>query len=160
YLRPDAKSQVTLEYGDDNKPKRVVTIVLSTQHDDFIKPENNSSEAKNNAEKAMQDQIKKDIVSILIPRLLKKYPQYQPYFNNESADHGNPPRVLIIGGPHAGTGLTGRKLIVDPYGGKGAHGGAAGSGKGPGSADRPAAHPPRSLAKELVAVGVAAALAV
>lgn len=155
YLRPDAKSQVTLEYDDDNKPKRVVTIVLSTQHDDFVKPENNSADAKNNAEKAMQDEIKKDIVSILIPRLLKKYPQYQPYFNDEITYHINPTGVFIIGGPHGDTGLTGRKIIVDTYGGKGAHGGGAFSGKDPSKVDRSAAYAARYIAKNLVAAGVA-----
>ncbi|WLD24821.1 methionine adenosyltransferase [Flavobacterium dauae] len=155
YLRPDAKSQVTLEYGDDNKPKRVVTIVLSTQHDDFIKPENNSAEAKNKAEKAMQDQIKKDIVSILIPRLLKKFPQYAPYFNNDIVYHINPTGVFIIGGPHGDTGLTGRKIIVDTYGGKGAHGGGAFSGKDPSKVDRSAAYAARYIAKNLVAAGIA-----
>ncbi|UUV20827.1 methionine adenosyltransferase [Paenimyroides aestuarii] len=155
YLRPDAKSQVTLEYDDDNKPKRVVTIVLSTQHDDFIKPENASLEAKNKAEKAMQDQIKKDIVSILIPRLLKKYPQYQAFFNDEITYHVNPTGVFIIGGPHGDTGLTGRKIIVDTYGGKGAHGGGAFSGKDPSKVDRSAAYAARYIAKNLVAAGVA-----
>lgn len=155
YLRPDAKSQVTLEYGDDNKPKRVVTIVLSTQHDDFVTPENNSLDAKKTAEETMQKQIKKDIISILIPRLLKKYPQYQPYFNEDIVYHINPTGVFIIGGPHGDTGLTGRKIIVDTYGGKGAHGGGAFSGKDPSKVDRSAAYAARYLAKNLVAAGVA-----
>ncbi|WP_177766143.1 methionine adenosyltransferase [Flavobacterium sp. I3-2] len=155
YLRPDAKSQVTLEYGDDNKPKKVVTIVLSTQHDDFIKPENATLEAKVKAEKEMQDKIKSDIVSILIPRLLKKYPQYEAYFNNEITYHINPTGVFIIGGPHGDTGLTGRKIIVDTYGGKGAHGGGAFSGKDPSKVDRSAAYAARYIAKNLVAAGVA-----
>lgn len=155
YLRPDAKSQVTLEYGDDNKPKKVVTIVLSTQHDDFVKPENNTLEAKIKAEKEMQDKIKSDIVSILIPRLLKKYPQYEAYFNNEIIYHINPTGVFIIGGPHGDTGLTGRKIIVDTYGGKGAHGGGAFSGKDPSKVDRSAAYAARYIAKNLVAAGVA-----
>lgn len=155
YLRPDAKSQVTLEYGNDNKPKRVVTIVLSTQHDDFIQPENSSLEAKKTAEKLMQDQIKKDIITILIPRLLKKYPQYQPYFNDDITYHINPTGVFIIGGPHGDTGLTGRKIIVDTYGGKGAHGGGAFSGKDPSKVDRSAAYATRYIAKNLVAAGVA-----
>jgi len=155
YLRPDAKSQVTLEYGDDNKPKKVVTIVLSTQHDDFIKPENATLEAKIKAEKEMQDKIKSDIVSILIPRLLKKYPQYEAYFNNEITYHINPTGVFIIGGPHGDTGLTGRKIIVDTYGGKGAHGGGAFSGKDPSKVDRSAAYAARYIAKNLVAAGVA-----
>lgn len=155
YLRPDAKSQVTLEYGEDNKPKRVVTIVLSTQHDDFIKPQSNSAESKIIAEKSMQSQIKKDIISILIPRLLKKYPQYQPYFNEDIIYHINPTGVFIIGGPHGDTGLTGRKIIVDTYGGKGAHGGGAFSGKDPSKVDRSAAYAARYIAKNLVAAGVA-----
>ena len=155
YLRPDAKSQVTLEYGDDNKPKRVVTIVLSTQHDDFVTPENNSLDAKKTAEETMQKQIKKDIISILIPRLLKKYPQYQPYFNEDIVYHINPTGVFIIGGPHGDTGLTGRKIIVDTYGGKGAHGGGAFSGKDPSKVDRSAAYAARYLAKNLVGAGVA-----
>jgi len=155
YLRPDAKSQVTLEYGDDNKPKKVVTVVISTQHDDFIKPENDSFEAKQKAEKEMQDKIKSDIVSILIPRLLKKYPQYQAYFSDDITYHINPTGVFIIGGPHGDTGLTGRKIIVDTYGGKGAHGGGAFSGKDPSKVDRSAAYAARHIAKNLVAAGVA-----
>lgn len=155
YLRPDAKSQVTLEYGDDNKPNKVVTIVLSTQHDDFVKPESNTFEAKIKAEKEMQDKIKSDIVTILIPRLLKKYPQYEAYFNDEITYHINPTGVFIIGGPHGDTGLTGRKIIVDTYGGKGAHGGGAFSGKDPSKVDRSAAYAARYIAKNLVAAGVA-----
>ena len=155
YLRPDAKSQVTLEYGDDNKPKKVVTIVLSTQHDDFVKPANDSFEAKQAADKAMQDKIKADVIAILIPRLLKKYPQYQAYFNDEITYHVNPTGVFIIGGPHGDTGLTGRKIIVDTYGGKGAHGGGAFSGKDPSKVDRSAAYAARYIAKNLVAAGVA-----
>jgi len=155
YLRPDAKSQVTLEYGDDNKPKRVVTVVLSTQHDDFIQPENTTVEAKVKAEKVMQEKIKTDIISILIPRLLAKYPQYQPYFNEDITYHINPTGVFIIGGPHGDTGLRGRKIIVDTYGGKGAHGGGAFSGKDPSKVDRSAAYAARYIAKNLVAAGVA-----
>nr|WP_297309750.1 methionine adenosyltransferase [uncultured Flavobacterium sp.] len=155
YLRPDAKSQVTLEYGDDNKPTKVVTIVLSTQHDDFVKPANGTFEAKQTADKAMQDKIKADVISILIPRLLKKYPQYQAYFNDEITYHVNPTGVFIIGGPHGDTGLTGRKIIVDTYGGKGAHGGGAFSGKDPSKVDRSAAYAARYIAKNLVAAGVA-----
>lgn len=155
YLRPDAKSQVTLEYGDDNKPKRVHTIVLSTQHDDFIKPVGTSKEAKEAAEAQMQAIIKKDIQTILIPRLLKEYPQYKPYFTDEIIYHINPTGVFIIGGPHGDTGLTGRKIIVDTYGGKGAHGGGAFSGKDPSKVDRSAAYATRYIAKNLVAAGVA-----
>ncbi|HUH25262.1 MAG TPA: methionine adenosyltransferase [Flavobacterium sp.] len=155
YLRPDAKSQVTLEYDQDNKPKRVVTIVLSTQHDDFIKPENDSLDAKKTVEKAMQNQITNDIKTILIPRLLANYPQYKQYFNEEITYHINPTGVFIIGGPHGDTGLTGRKIIVDTYGGKGAHGGGAFSGKDPSKVDRSAAYAVRHIAKNLVAAGVA-----
>lgn len=155
YLRPDAKSQVTLEYDQNNKPKRVVTIVLSTQHDDFIKPADASKESKAVAEKKMQDQITKDIKSILIPRLLEKYPQYKQYFNDDITYHVNPTGVFIIGGPHGDTGLTGRKIIVDTYGGKGAHGGGAFSGKDPSKVDRSAAYAARHIAKNLVAAGVA-----
>lgn len=155
YLRPDAKSQVTLEYDKDNKPKRVVTIVLSTQHDDFVTPENDSIEAKKTAEKVMQDQITNDIKTILIPRLLTNYPQYTQYFNEDIIYHINPTGVFIIGGPHGDTGLTGRKIIVDTYGGKGAHGGGAFSGKDPSKVDRSAAYAARYIAKNLVAAGIA-----
>lgn len=155
YLRPDAKSQVTLEYGDDNKPKRVHTIVLSTQHDDFIKPVDATQEAKIAAEKQMQEIISNDIKNILIPRLLKEFPQYQQYFNDDIIYHINPTGVFIIGGPHGDTGLTGRKIIVDTYGGKGAHGGGAFSGKDPSKVDRSAAYATRYIAKNLVAAGVA-----
>ncbi|HLV50499.1 MAG TPA: methionine adenosyltransferase [Flavobacterium sp.] len=155
YLRPDAKSQVTLEYDNNNKPKRVVTIVLSTQHDDFIKPTDASKESKAIIEKKMQEQITNDIKSILIPRLLKKYPQYQEYFNDDITYHINPTGVFIIGGPHGDTGLTGRKIIVDTYGGKGAHGGGAFSGKDPSKVDRSAAYAARHIAKNLVAAGIA-----
>ena len=157
YLRPDAKSQVTLEYNDDNKPVRIVTIVLSTQHDDFIQAENATAEAKQAAERTMQAQIKKDIISILIPRVLAKYPQYQYLFETieEIEFLINPTGVFIIGGPHGDTGLTGRKIIVDTYGGKGAHGGGAFSGKDPSKVDRSAAYATRHIAKNLVAAGVA-----
>src|SRR5690554_906666 len=155
YLRPDAKSQVTLEYDKDNKPKRVVTIVLSTQHDDFIQPANTSKESKTLAEKEMQEQITKDIKTVLIPRLLEKYPQYKQYFNEEITYHINPTGVFIIGGPHGDTGLTGRKIIVDTYGGKGAHGGGAFSGKDPSKVDRSGAYASRHIAKNLVAAGIA-----
>ncbi len=155
YLRPDAKSQVTLEYGDDNKPKRIHTIVLSTQHDEFVKRENDSPEAKKKAEDAMQQKIKNDIINILIPRLINKYPQFAQYFNDNIIYHINPTGVFIIGGPHGDTGLTGRKIIVDTYGGKGAHGGGAFSGKDPSKVDRSAAYAARHIAKNLVAAGVA-----
>ncbi|WP_121966369.1 methionine adenosyltransferase [Myroides sp. N17-2] len=157
YLRPDAKSQVTLEYDDNNTPIRIVTIVLSTQHDDFIKPVDNSVEAKIAAEKTMQAQIEKDIKEVLIARVLNKYPQYKYLFeNNEEIEYLiNPTGVFVIGGPHGDTGLTGRKIIVDTYGGKGAHGGGAFSGKDPSKVDRSAAYATRHIAKNLVAAGVA-----
>ena len=143
YLRPDAKSQVTLEYSDDNKPVRVNTIVISTQHDDF------------DTESKMLKKIKEDIVNILIPRVIKKYPQYAPYFDENIIYHINPTGIFVIGGPHGDTGLTGRKVIVDTYGGKGAHGGGAFSGKDPSKVDRSAAYAMRHIAKNLVAAGVA-----
>ena len=143
YLRPDAKSQVTLEYSDDNKPVRVNTIVISTQHDDF------------DTESKMLKKIKEDIVNILIPRVIKKYPQYAPYFDENIIYHINPTGIFVIGGPHGDTGLTGRKIIVDTYDGKGAHGGGAFSGKDPSKVDRSAAYAMRHIAKNLVAAGVA-----
>ncbi|MFC2651093.1 methionine adenosyltransferase [Alloprevotella tannerae] len=143
YLRPDAKSQVTLEYSDDNKPVHVNTIVISTQHDDF------------DTEKKMLQKIKEDIVKILIPRVIKKYPQYAPFFDDKIIYHINPTGIFVIGGPHGDTGLTGRKIIVDTYGGKGAHGGGAFSGKDPSKVDRSAAYAMRHIAKNLVAAGVA-----
>ena len=143
YLRPDAKSQVTLEYSDDNKPVRINTIVISTQHDDF------------DTESKMLKKIKEDIVNILIPRVIKKYPQYAPYFDENIIYHINPTGIFVIGGPHGDTGLTGRKIIVDTYGGKGAHGGGAFSGKDPSKVDRSAAYAMRHIAKNLVAAGVA-----
>ena len=124
YLRPDAKSQVTLEYDDNNKPVRIDAIVVSTQHDDFDK------------EGKMLDQIKKDIVNILIPRVKAKYKKYAHLFNDKIKYHINPTGKFVIGGPHGDTGLTGRKIIVDTYGGKGAHGGGAFSGKDPSKVDR------------------------
>lgn len=153
YLRPDAKAQITLEYDDDNKPSKIVTIVLSTQHDEFVQRDAHTNKVE--AEKAMQDQIRKDVIEILIPRLLQKYPQYVQYFHDEITYHINPTGVFIIGGPHGDTGLTGRKIIVDTYGGKGAHGGGAFSGKDPSKVDRSAAYATRHIAKNLVAAGVA-----
>lgn len=142
YLRPDAKSQVTLEYSDDNKPVRIDAIVISTQHDDFAE------------EKAMQARITEDVKTILIPRILNSYPQYNHLFNEEIKYHINPTGKFVIGGPHGDTGLTGRKIIVDTYGGKGAHGGGAFSGKDPSKVDRSAAYATRHIAKNLVAAGV------
>lgn len=153
YLRPDAKAQITLEYDDNNKPSKIVTIVLSTQHDEFVQRDAHTNKAE--AEKAMQDQIRKDVIEILIPRLLQKYPQYEQYFHDAITYHINPTGVFIIGGPHGDTGLTGRKIIVDTYGGKGAHGGGAFSGKDPSKVDRSAAYATRHIAKNLVAAGVA-----
>ena len=142
YLRPDAKSQVTLEYDDNNQPIRIDAIVVSTQHDDF------DTEAK------MLAQIKKDIINILIPRVKAKYKKYAKLFNNNIKYHINPTGKFVIGGPHGDTGLTGRKIIVDTYGGKGAHGGGAFSGKDPSKVDRSAAYATRHIAKNLVAAGV------
>jgi len=143
YLRPDAKSQVTLEYSDDNKPQRIDAIVISTQHDDF------------DEEAAMLAKIKSDLVSVLIPRVKAKYPQYAHLFNDQITYHINPTGKFVIGGPHGDTGLTGRKIIVDTYGGKGAHGGGAFSGKDPSKVDRSAAYATRHIAKNLVAAGLA-----
>ncbi|WP_343562570.1 methionine adenosyltransferase [Sphingobacterium sp.] len=144
YLRPDAKSQVTLEYGDDHKPKRIDTIVISTQHDDF------------DSEQIMLDKITHDIKTILIPRVKAQLkPELQLLFNDEIKFHINPTGKFVIGGPHGDTGLTGRKIIVDTYGGKGAHGGGAFSGKDPSKVDRSAAYATRHIAKNLVAAGVA-----
>jgi S-adenosylmethionine synthetase len=143
YLRPDAKSQVTIEYSDDHKPVRIDAIVISTQHNDFAE------------EKAMQEQIKKDIINILIPRVKKHLkPELQALFTDKIIYHINPTGKFVIGGPHGDTGLTGRKIIVDTYGGKGAHGGGAFSGKDPSKVDRSAAYATRHIAKNLVAAGV------
>jgi len=142
YLRPDAKSQVTLEYDDNNKPVRIDAIVVSTQHDDF------------DDEPAMLAKIKKDIIEILIPRVVKSNPAYAHLFNDKIEYHINPTGKFVIGGPHGDTGLTGRKIIVDTYGGKGAHGGGAFSGKDPSKVDRSAAYATRHIAKNLVAAGV------
>jgi len=143
YLRPDAKSQVTIEYSDDKKPQRIDTIVISTQHDDF------------GADGAMLKKIREDIVSILIPRIQKKLPKrIQKLFNDGIKYHINPTGKFVIGGPHGDTGLTGRKIIVDTYGGKGAHGGGAFSGKDPSKVDRSAAYATRHIAKNMVAAGI------
>ncbi len=155
YLRPDAKSQVTLEYSDDNKPQRIEAIVISTQHDDFIKPASQSRTDRDAANDQMLEKIKSDLISILIPRMKAKYPQYAHFFNDKITYHINPTGVFVIGGPHGDTGLTGRKIIVDTYGGKGAHGGGAFSGKDPSKVDRSAAYATRHIAKNLVAAGVA-----
>jgi S-adenosylmethionine synthetase len=153
YLRPDAKSQVTIEYGDDNKPKKVDTIVVSTQHDEFIPAGNNKSQEE--ADTEMVDRIKKDVEEILLPRVIAKDSQYAKFFKGDYKLFVNPTGKFVIGGPHGDTGLTGRKIIVDTYGGKGAHGGGAFSGKDPSKVDRSAAYAARHLAKNLVAAGVA-----
>ncbi len=143
YLRPDAKSQVTIEYNDENKPERIDTIVISTQHDDFAK------------DAAMLSKIKDDVINIVIPRIKKKLPKrVQKLFGYDIKYHVNPTGKFVIGGPHGDTGLTGRKIIVDTYGGKGAHGGGAFSGKDPSKVDRSAAYATRHIAKNLVAAGV------
>lgn len=143
YLRPDAKSQVTIEYSDDHKPIRIDSIVISTQHDEFGK------------EKAMLDKIKKDMIEILIPRVKKGLKKsLQSLFNDKITYHINPTGKFVIGGPHGDTGLTGRKIIVDTYGGKGAHGGGAFSGKDPSKVDRSAAYATRHIAKNMVAAGI------
>jgi S-adenosylmethionine synthetase len=143
YLRPDAKSQVTIEYSDDHKPVRIDAIVVSTQHDDF------------DSEGNMQKKIQQDIVSILIPRIKAQLkPELQALFTDAIKYHINPTGKFVIGGPHGDTGLTGRKIIVDTYGGKGAHGGGAFSGKDPSKVDRSAAYATRHIAKNLVAAGV------
>ncbi len=142
YLRPDAKSQVTLEYDDHNKPVRIDAIVISTQHDEF------------DSDSRMQDKIKNDVINILIPRMISKYPKIKKLFNNKIKYHINPTGKFVIGGPHGDTGLTGRKIIVDTYGGKGAHGGGAFSGKDPSKVDRSAAYATRHIAKNLVAAGI------
>jgi len=144
YLRPDSKSQVTIEYSDDNVPQRIDAIVISTQHDDFDK-----------SDAVMLAKIKKDIVEILIPRVVAKLPSHiQKLFTDEITYHINPTGVFVIGGPHGDTGLTGRKIIVDTYGGKGAHGGGAFSGKDPSKVDRSGAYATRHIAKNLVAAGL------
>ncbi|NNF01659.1 MAG: methionine adenosyltransferase, partial [Bacteroidia bacterium] len=156
YLRPDSKSQVTVEYDDNNNPVRIDTIVLSTQHDDFVKPKGGSAAADVKADKAMLAKIKEDVIKILIPRVMKKCPaKVQKLFNNKIRYHVNPTGKFVIGGPHGDTGLTGRKIIVDTYGGKGAHGGGAFSGKDSSKVDRSAAYATRHMAKNLVAAGIA-----
>ena len=142
YLRPDSKSQVTIEYSDDNKPHKIKTIVISTQHDDF------------DDEDVMLNKIKSDIINILIPRILNKNPDLKNLFNDEVEYLINPTGKFVIGGPHGDTGLTGRKIIVDTYGGKGAHGGGAFSGKDPSKVDRSGAYAARHIAKNIVAAGI------
>ncbi|MEI6174566.1 MAG: methionine adenosyltransferase [Bacteroidota bacterium] len=156
YLRPDSKSQVTIEYDDNGKPVRIDTIVVSTQHDDFVKPKDKSVKAEKTAEKQMQDKIREDVQKILIPRVKKTLPaRIQKLFQGDFKLHVNPTGKFVIGGPHGDTGLTGRKIIVDTYGGHGAHGGGAFSGKDPSKVDRSAAYAARHIAKNMVAAGVA-----
>ena len=142
YLRPDSKSQVTIEYSDENKPQKIKTIVVSTQHDDF------------DVEDMMLNKIKSDIIDILIPRVLSKNPDFKDLFNDNIEYLINPTGKFVIGGPHGDTGLTGRKIIVDTYGGKGAHGGGAFSGKDPSKVDRSGAYAARHIAKNIVAAGI------
>jgi S-adenosylmethionine synthetase len=157
YLRPDAKSQVTIEYSDDNKPVRIDTIVVSTQHDDFIKPVDATKEAQDRADEAMLAKIYKDVVEILIPRVVGSISNesVKKLFDGHIKYFVNPTGKFVIGGPNGDSGLTGRKIIVDTYGGKGAHGGGAFSGKDPSKVDRSAAYAARHIAKNMVAAGVA-----
>jgi S-adenosylmethionine synthetase len=155
YLRPDSKSQVTIEYDDNNQPLRIDSIVLSTQHDEFILPKNKSSKSSAAAEKEMHDTIYKDIKEVLLPRVLKTIPdRLKKLFKSDFKLYVNPTGKFVIGGPHGDTGLTGRKIIVDTYGGHGAHGGGAFSGKDPSKVDRSAAYAARHIAKNMVAAGV------
>ena len=157
YLRPDSKSQVTIEYDDNRRPVRIDTIVVSTQHDEFIQPADNSQEAQLKADEEMLAQIRKDVIEILMPRVIAEIhnPEVLKLFNDQIKYFVNPTGKFVIGGPHGDTGLTGRKIIVDTYGGAGAHGGGAFSGKDPSKVDRSAAYAARHIAKNLVAAGVA-----
>lgn len=157
YLRPDAKSQVTIEYEEDGTPLSIHTIVLSTQHDEFVKPTDKSKQAAEIADQAMQNKIRKDVIEILVPRVKQKYADKKTIFslfNDKITYHVNPTGKFVIGGPHGDTGLTGRKIIVDTYGGKASHGGGAFSGKDPSKVDRSAAYAVRHIAKNLVAAGI------
>jgi len=153
YLRPDSKSQVTVEYDDNNRPVKVHTIVVSTQHDDFVKPSATKTQAQ--ADEEILSKIKEDVQNILIPRVKALDEQFAQLFVGDYILHVNPTGKFVIGGPHGDTGLTGRKIIVDTYGGKGGHGGGAFSGKDPSKVDRSAAYAARHIAKNLVAAGVA-----
>lgn len=156
YLRPDAKSQVTIEYGNDKKPLHIHTIVISTQHDDFIKPASNSKRNIEKADKEMLDTIKKDMTEILLPRVIAQLnPSIQRLFEHKYTFYVNPTGKFVIGGPTGDTGVTGRKIIVDTYGGKAPHGGGAFSGKDPSKVDRSAAYAARHIAKNMVAAGIA-----
>ena len=153
YLRPDSKSQVTIEYDDKNQPVKVHTVVVSTQHDDFIQPSLDKTQAQ--ADEQMLSIIREDVKNILIPRVKALDTQFAQLFKDEYVLHVNPTGKFVIGGPHGDTGLTGRKIIVDTYGGKGAHGGGAFSGKDPSKVDRSAAYAARHIAKNIVAAGLA-----
>ena len=156
YLRPDSKSQVTIEYDEQNKPVRIHTIVISTQHDEFIAAADNTPEAQLQADEKMLATIREDVEKVLLPRVKAQLPErVQALFDDALILHVNPTGKFVIGGPHGDTGLTGRKIIVDTYGGKGAHGGGAFSGKDPSKVDRSAAYAARHIAKNLVAAGVA-----
>jgi S-adenosylmethionine synthetase len=156
YLRPDSKSQVTIEYDNTGNPHRIDTIVVSTQHDEFIMPKNNSFKALKAAEKEMQEKIRHDTEKVLIPRVKKTLPKrVKNLFKDDYKLFVNPTGKFVIGGPHGDTGLTGRKIIVDTYGGHGAHGGGAFSGKDPSKVDRSAAYAARHIAKNMVAAGIA-----
>ena len=157
YLRPDSKSQVTVEYSDDNIPQRIDTIVVSTQHDEFVTPADSSKEAQLKADEEMLAKIRQDVIEILMPRVIAGIHNEEvlALFNDRIVYHVNPTGKFVIGGPHGDTGLTGRKIIVDTYGGKGAHGGGAFSGKDPSKVDRSAAYAARHIAKNMVAAGVA-----
>ncbi len=156
YLRPDSKSQVTVEYEDDGTPARIHTIVVSTQHDDFIQPAGDTEEARLEADRQMLDVIRRDVKDVLLPRVIESLPEHlRELFDDRLILHVNPTGKFVIGGPHGDTGLTGRKIIVDTYGGRGAHGGGAFSGKDPSKVDRSAAYAARYIAKNLVAAGIA-----
>ena len=157
YLRPDAKSQVTIEYADNGRPVRIDTIVVSTQHDEFISPADATAKAQLKADEQMLAQIRRDVIEVLMPRVIAGIHNEEvlALFNDRITYHVNPTGKFVIGGPHGDTGLTGRKIIVDTYGGKGAHGGGAFSGKDPSKVDRSAAYAARHIAKNLVAAGVA-----
>ena len=154
YLRPDSKSQVTIEYSDDHQPIRIEAIVVSTQHDEFILPKDSSPSAIKEAEDSMQQQIEEDVKNILIPRVKNQLEDRQQQLFGDEKYYVNPTGKFVIGGPHGDTGLTGRKIIVDTYGGKGAHGGGAFSGKDPSKVDRSAAYATRHIAKNLVGAGL------
>lgn len=156
YLRPDSKSQVTIEYSDNGVPQRIDTIVVSTQHDDFVKPADDTQEAQLKADEEMLGKIREDVLNILIPRVKAQLGEkVLALFNDDIKYYVNPTGKFVIGGPHGDTGLTGRKIIVDTYGSKGAHGGGAFSGKDPSKVDRSAAYAARYIAKNMVAAGVA-----